>query len=269
MNLTGIIIAIVVIGGCGLIISIFLSFFAKKFEVSVDEKEEAVLAALPGNNCGGCGFPGCSGLAAAIAKGEADIASCPVGGKPVADVIAGIMGVEAGEFVKKVAFVKCNGTCLVAENSYEYSGPMDCKSAVIAPGKGPKKCDYGCLGFGSCKNVCEHDAISIINGVAVVDGNKCIGCGKCAKICPLGVIEMVPFDKTVRVACSSKDKGPVTMKACKAGCVGCSLCVKTCEHEAVSVNDNLAHIDYDKCISCGLCAEKCPKKIIENPSSIN
>lgn len=263
MNLQGIIIAVVVVAGLGILISIFLSFFGKKFEVLVDEKEEAVLNALPGNNCGGCGYPGCSGLAAAIAKGEAPVSGCPVGGKPVADEIAKIMGVEAGDFVKNVAFIKCHGTCDVASVLYDYSGPKDCKIASMAPGKGPKACAYGCLGFGSCVNVCDMEAIKILDGVAVVDPEICTGCGQCVKACPMGVIELVPYDKTVRVACSSKDKGPVTMKACKSGCVGCSLCVKTCEHEAVSVNDNLAHIDYEKCTSCGACAEKCPKKIIQ------
>lgn len=262
MNLQGIIMAVVVVAGLGVLISIFLSFFAKKFAVEVDQKEEAVLAALPGNNCGGCGYPGCSGLAAAIAKNEAPVSGCPVGGAPVAEKIAEIMGVESGEFVKKVAFIKCHGTCDVAASLYEYSGPKDCKMASMAPAKGPKACAFGCLGFGSCMNVCDNDAISIIDGVAVVDENKCIGCGKCIKACPMGVIELVPFDKNVRVACSSKDKGAVTMKACKSGCVGCGLCAKTCEFEAISVNDNLAHIDYDKCTTCAACAEKCPKKII-------
>ena len=127
---------------------------------------------------------------------------------------------------------------------------------------GSKKCDYGCLGFGSCKNVCESDAISILDGVAVIDPDKCTSCGKCVNICPKGIIELVPYDSNVRVACSSKDRGPVTMKACKVGCVGCGICVKTCEYGAVNVEDNLARIDYEKCTGCGACAEKCPKKII-------
>lgn len=262
MDYMGLIIAVLVIGGTGLLISIFLSFFGKKFAVEVDEKEAAILEALPGNNCGGCGYPGCSGLAAAISKGEAPVNGCPVGGKPVADVVAGIMGVDAGDFVRNVAFVKCNGTCEKSPSLYEYSGPKDCKAAVMAPGRGPKACSYGCLGFGSCINVCDEDAISIIDGIAVIDESKCGACGKCVKTCPMGLIELVPENATVRVACSSKDKGPQVMKACKAGCIGCGICVKTCEAEAITVTNNVAHIDYSKCTKCGACAQKCPKKII-------
>ena len=262
MNYEGILIAVSVVAGCGLIISIFLSIFAKRFAVPVNKTEEAVLAALPGNNCGGCGYPGCSGLAAAIVKGEAEVSGCPVGGKPVADNIAKIMGVEAGQFVKRVAFVKCAGTCEVAGETYEYTGPKDCKSAAMAPGRGSKMCDFGCMGFGSCMKVCDNDAIRIIDGVAVIDPEKCGACGKCATICPMGIIEIVPYDSNVRVACSSKDKGNITMKACKAGCVGCGICAKTCQYGAISVEDNVAHIDYDKCTVCGECAAKCPKKII-------
>lgn len=262
MDYQSILIAVCVVAGCGLVISVFLSIFAKRFAVPVNKKEEAVLAALPGNNCGGCGFPGCSGLAAAIVAGQAEVSGCPVGGKSVADNIAGIMGVDAGEFVKKVAFVKCNGTCDVAVEDYDYTGPKDCRSANIAPGRGSKKCDYGCLGFGSCQKVCDNDAIRILDGVAVIDPEKCGACGQCVKACPKGIIEIVPYDANVRVACSSKDKGPVTMKACKAGCVGCGICVKTCEYGAITLEDNVAHIDYDKCVRCGMCAEKCPKKII-------
>lgn len=262
MDLEGIIISVSTVAGCGLLISIFLSVFAKKFAVEVNEKEEAVLAALPGNNCGGCGFPGCSGLAAAIVNGEAEVSGCPVGGKKVADEIAAIMGVDASNFVKRVAFVKCNGTCDVAGENYDYSGPSDCRSAAMAPGKGSKACNYGCLGFGSCQRVCDNDAIQILDGVAVIDPERCGSCGKCVNACPMGLIELVPYDANVRVACSSKDKGNITMKACKAGCVGCALCVKTCEYGAITVTDNVAHIDYDKCTRCGACAEKCPKKII-------
>lgn len=262
MSYQGIIISVSVVAGCGLLISLFLSFFAKRFAVPVNKQEEEVLAALPGNNCGGCGFPGCSGLAAAIVKGEAPVSGCPVGGKSVADTVAAIMGVDAGTFVKKVAFVKCNGTCDVAGENYEYSGPKDCRSAAMAPGRGSKACNYGCLGFGSCQKVCDNDAIHILDGIAVIDPEKCGSCGKCVSACPMGLIEIVPYDANVRVACSSKDKGNITMKACKAGCVGCGICVKNCEAGAITVTDNVAHIDYDKCTRCGVCAEKCPKKII-------
>jgi len=262
MDYTGIIIAVAVIGGVGLLISVFLSFFAKKFYVEVDEKEQAILAALPGNNCGGCGYPGCSGLAAAIAKNEAPVNGCPVGGQPVADIVAGIMGVEAGDFVKKVAFVKCNGTCEQSASLYDYTGPKDCRAAAVAPGKGPKSCSFGCMGLGSCIKVCDNEAISIVNGIAVVDPNKCGGCGSCAKICPKGLIEIVPESSNIRVACSSTDRGPLVMKACKTGCIGCGICAKTCEAGAITVTNNVAHIDYSKCTRCGACVAKCPKKII-------
>ena len=108
--MAGIITATAVVGLVGLFIGLFLGIAAIKFEVKVDEREEAVLGALPGNNCGGCGYAGCSGLAAAIAKGEAPVNACPVGGESTGARIAEIMGVEAQAGVKNVAFVKCIGT---------------------------------------------------------------------------------------------------------------------------------------------------------------
>ena len=111
MSMTGIILAAVVVGGTGLFIGVFLGIAGKKFAVKVDEREEAILGVLPGNNCGGCGYAGCSGLAAAIAKGEAPVGQCPVGGDPVAAKVSEIMGVKVEAGVKKVAFVKCAGTC--------------------------------------------------------------------------------------------------------------------------------------------------------------
>lgn len=260
--LLGVVKAAGMVGFVGLFIGVFLGIAAIKFKVKVDEREEAVLGLLPGNNCGGCGFAGCSGLASAIAKGEAPVGACPVGGQPVADKIAEVMGVEAEVGVRKVAFVKCQGDCDKTTVDYEYTGIEDCRMLSFVPNGGPKSCNYGCLGFGSCVTVCPFDAIHVMNGVAVVDKDKCKACGKCIEVCPKKLIELIPYDSKYAVACSSADKGPVTMKDCTVGCIGCSLCVKACPKEAVAVADFHAKIDQEKCAGCGACAQKCPKKAI-------
>ncbi|RKJ21031.1 4Fe-4S dicluster domain-containing protein [bacterium D16-50] len=262
MSVTGILAAAAVVGAVGVFVGLFLGVAGIKFKVQVDEKEEAVLAALPGNNCGGCGYAGCSGLAAAIAKGEAPVGSCPVGGAPVADKIAAIMGVEAGSAERLVAFVACAGDCDKAKQDYEYHGVSDCSKAAFVPGGGPKSCSSGCLGYGNCVKACPFDAIHVVNGVAVVDREACKACGKCVAACPKHLISLIPYKAKYAVACSSKDKGPVTMKACQTGCIGCGICAKNCAEGAVAVADFHAAIDQEKCVGCGACAEKCPKKII-------
>ena len=132
----------------------------------------------------------------------------------------------------------------------------------FVPGGGPKSCNYGCTGYGNCVKACPFDAIHIVNGVAKVDKEACKACGKCVAACPKGIIELIPYSATIKVNCSSKDKGPVAMKACDVACIGCGLCAKNCPAVAIEVTDNLAKIDYEKCTSCGTCVEKCPKKAI-------
>lgn len=260
--MTAIIIATVVVGGVGLFIGIFLGVAGQKFAVEVDEKEIAVRECLPGNNCGGCGFPGCDGLAAAIAKGEAPVNGCPVGGAPVAQKIGAIMGQEAGEEVRQVAYVKCQGTCERSKEQYEYTGILDCEMMSFVPGGGPKQCNYGCIGYGSCVKVCPFDAIHVIDGVAVVDKEACKACGKCVEKCPKHLIELIPYEQSVKVSCSSSDKGKAAMNACEVSCIGCKKCQKTCENGAITVENNVAHIDYSKCTNCGKCVEACPRKAI-------
>ncbi len=262
ISITSVLIAVLMVGGTGIIIGILLGIAGEKFEVEVDEKEVAVRQCLPGNNCGGCGFPGCDGLATAIAKHEAPVNACPVGGDAVAEAISDIMGVAVGDSVKMTAYVKCAGTCDKAKDNYEYVGVQDCKLALNNPGGGPKACTYGCTGFGSCKKVCPFDAIDIVDGVAVVDSEKCKACGKCVAECPRKLIELVPVDSVCHVTCSSKDKGVEVKKVCQVGCIGCMLCAKNCPSDAITVENNLAHIDQTKCTHCGICKEKCPVKII-------
>ena len=262
MDAMGIVSAAFLIGGVGIFVGIFLGIAGILFRVKTDEQEEAVLNALPGNNCGGCGYPGCSGLAAAIVKGEAEVNACPVGGESVGKTIAGIMGVESVAAVRLAAFVHCMGDCEKTHADYDYTGIEDCRMLGFVPNGGPKSCNFGCLGFGTCQKACPFDAIRIEKGIAVVDKAACKACGKCVSACPKNLISLEPYRAKHIVACSSSDKGPVTMKACSTGCIGCGICVKNCPAQAVSVQDFHAVIDQEKCTGCGICAEKCPKKII-------
>ncbi len=247
----------------GAVFGAILSFAAKVFAVEKDPKEEAILECLPGANCGGCGFPGCAGYAAAVAAGKADVNNCAAGGEGVAAQIAEIMGVAAGDSVKQVAVVHCTG-CGIDHTKYNYEGVQDCLAASRLPGGGPLGCDYGCLGFGTCEKVCPFDAIHVVNGVAVVDEEKCKACSKCVDACPRHIIALEPYKtkKHVAIPCSSHAKGPVVTKVCANGCIACGICAKACPKEAITIEDFLAKIDYDKCIGCTICAQKCPRGLI-------
>ena len=262
MSISGILIATAIVGGVGLFIGLFLGGASIMFKVETNEKEAAVLAQLPGNNCGGCGYAGCANLAAAIAAGEAPVNACPVGGEAVGQKIADIMGVEAQSGERMVAFVQCQGTRDRIKLDYEYKGLKDCRMLSFVPNGGAKSCNFGCLGYGSCVQACPFDAIHVFNGVAHVDREACRACGKCISVCPKNLITLIPYSAKYAVACSSGDKGPVTMKDCRIGCVGCGMCAKNCPAGAVTVSNFNATIDQSKCVGCGLCAEKCPKKVI-------
>lgn len=259
-----ILIATVAVAVIGLLIGLLLVTVDKKFKVEVDPRETAVRECLPGNNCGGCGYAGCDAMASAIVHEEAPVNGCPVGGAAVAEKIAHIMDVEATEAEKYAAFVKCSGDCEHAAARAHYVGISDCSSA-LASGLSPWNCDYGCLGFGTCASVCAFGAITVKDGVAHVDRSKCVACGKCVAACPKKLIELVPESAGYAVRCSNRDRGAAVKKACSAGCIACKLCEKQCENDAVKVENNVSHIDYEKCVSCGKCAEKCPVKVIVKP----
>ena len=205
MRMLGVFSAVAVVGAVGIFVGLFLGAAGIRFKVEIDEREEAVLAALPGNNCGGCGFAGCSGLAAAIVKGEAAVNACPVGGEAVGKSIAAIMGTESEAAERMTAYVACGGDCEKAKTDYDYSGAQDCRMLSFVPGGGPKSCRSGCLGFGTCVKACPFDAIHVENGVAVVDREVCKACGKCVAICPRNLISMIPARAKIAVACSSTD----------------------------------------------------------------
>lgn len=256
-----ILIAAGILGGIGALLGAVLSLISKVFSVQEDPRSAQITAALPGANCGGCGYAGCSAYAQAIVSEGAPINACHSGGQPVADQIAHIMGVSAQKMERRVAFVRCSGTADYAVEKYVYRGILDCNAAMRLQ-NGPKQCAYACLGLGSCAAVCPEAAITVSNGVASVSAALCGGCGKCATVCPRRVIDMIPETAAFTVGCSSESKGVQTKKDCSAGCIGCRLCEKNCPEGAIAVTNNVAKIDYEKCTGCGQCAEKCPVKII-------
>ncbi len=262
-SLKNIAIATGVVSLIGLLIGLFLGIASKKLEVAVDELEEMVRELLPGANCGGCGYAGCDACAKAIAKGEAAADVCPVASSEANKEIAKLVGGTVEESEKKVAYVNCVGTCDKSKINSTYYGPKDCKLAAGIGGNGSKACSYGCMGFGSCVNVCAFDAIHIVDGVALVDKEKCTACGMCVAECPNNIIEMVTAKARTLVACSSYDKGKDVKTYCSIGCIGCKLCVRACEYDAIHVKDNLAKIDYSKCTNCGACVKVCPVKVIQ------
>ena len=256
-----VIISTLVIGLVGLVLGLALVTASKKFYVEVDDRVTQVRDCLRGSNCGACGYAGCDAVAEAIVKGEARVDACPGNSTENIAKIAAILGKEAIDQDPQCAYVQCAGTCEVTKAKAEYVGISDCRAAVLS-GLPYMSCEYGCLGLGSCVKVCPQGAISIKDGIAVVNPRLCVGCGLCAKTCPKGIIGM--HDRTTKVAvrCSNKNKGPAVKKACSAGCIGCGICVKQCEQGAVTLENNLSRVDPEKCVACGKCVEKCPTKSI-------
>ena len=257
-----ILLSVLVLGLMGAVLGALLAVASKVFHVEVDPKQAAVRQCLAGANCGGCGYPGCDGYAAAVARGEAPCNKCVAGGEATAAKVAEIMGVSNSAADKMVAFVPCSGSRDNAEARFNYTGPEDCRAAMLFGGKSSKLCTFACIGLGNCARACQFDAMHVVNGVAKVDRLNCVGCGACAEACPKSIIKLLPASQRVAPACSNKDKGGRVMKICDFGCIGCMKCQRECPADAIKVVDNLAVVDGEKCVGCGHCADVCPRGVI-------
>lgn len=253
--------AILLVTGIGLISGLILSIASIVMAVPKDEKTENIRAMLPGANCGACGFSGCDGYAKAMASGEAKPGLCSVGGAKVANEIAAFLGVAAASAEPHVSIVHCLGSNDNTGDKAKYEGIPSCAAAAQVAGS-PAQCGFGCIGLGDCVSACDYDALSVRNGVAMVEPKNCVACGKCVKACPKHLLSLIPKKQQAVVLCSSCDKGAAVMKACKVGCIGCMRCEKTCQHDAVHVENFLAHVDPEKCVGCGECVSVCPRHII-------
>lgn len=250
--------AVATLGGVGAILGIFLGAAAHFFAVASDPRVEAIREALPGANCGACGYAGCNKFAEAVVEGDAPVNGCIPGGSMTAEAIAAIMGQEAVAVNPMVAAVFCRGDRHRSRDFFLYDGISDCAYAQQYHG-GSKACPYGCLGLGNCVRACPFEAISMgPDGLPLVDEERCIGCGLCRDACPRAIIRLIPKgDRGHLVWCSSQDRGKRVSEVCDVGCTGCKACIKACPREAITMEGNLAVIDLEKCDDCGLCAEKC------------
>ena len=254
---------VAIVAVVGVVAGVILTIAAKFMSVPVDERVSNVREVLPGANCGACGFAGCDEYAEKLVFEGAAANRCTPGGGEVAGRIGALLGVEAGAVVPMRAIVKCAGTTETTRYIMDYQGPRTCE-ACNSVYQGRRGCSHGCLGYGDCASACPYGAISVVDGVASVDKCLCTGCGMCVQSCPNHLLAVVPAASTVCVACSSHDKGAFVRTVCKAGCIGCMKCQKTCQYGAIVVDQFLAGIDPEKCTGCGECVGVCPTGVIVN-----
>jgi Na+-translocating ferredoxin:NAD+ oxidoreductase RNF subunit RnfB len=223
-----------------------LAVASVKLRVYVDPRVTAINEVLPGANCGGCGFPGCSGYAAGVVKDGASPDLCAPGGAELACEVAKVMGRTVEEKERMIAICHCQGTRERSPDRWTYDGPVTCSTAHALHG-GPKTCIYGCLGYGDCVKACQFNAlVPGIDGIPVTIPERCTGCGACLRACPRGLMKMIPDKVGIYLACMNRDKAKAAKSACKVGCTACKLCVKKGPEGGIVMAEgaNLPEIQY-------------------------
>ena len=258
------------LGGLGMVAAIILYFIASKFKVFEDPKIDEVEEALPAANCGGCGSPGCRAFAEALVNSAKDHKhieglNCPVGGNDVMQSVGSILGLEVSTQLPLIAVIRCSGSYANTPAKVKYEGASSCAfSHALFAGEGG--CQYGCLGDGDCVAACDFDAIHMNpeTGLPVVN-DKCTACGACVVACPRDIIELRkkgPKDRRIFVSCVNKEKGGPAKKNCSVACIGCGKCEKECKFDAITIENFLAYIDFEKCTLCRKCVPVCPTNAI-------
>jgi electron transport complex protein RnfB len=264
--------SIIVLFGLGLAAAIVLSVASVVLRVEEDPRVEAVAEALPGANCGGCGYAGCEQYAKAVVENP-DVApdACCAGGSDVTAKVAELTGKSAGSGEPRVAFRRCDKVGGKVEMTFGYQGVLGCAAAKLLQ-NAPDACTYSCIGFGDCVRACPFDAMYLENNMVEVDPEKCTACGTCVQVCPNDILELIPLRARVQVFCSSMDKAKQVMEVCEVGCISCQKCVKKCPADVITMKDNRIYIDHQKCLEYGpsceeVCSETCPRDILRRLKS--
>ncbi|MDL2308273.1 RnfABCDGE type electron transport complex subunit B [Bacteroidales bacterium OttesenSCG-928-B11] len=263
MSISIILLAAAVLGAIAIIAAVILYFVSKAFRVIEDPRIDEVADLLPAANCGGCGFAGCRNFAEAIVKaGSMEGLNCPAGGESVVNAVAAVLGLEAVLGEPQIAVVRCQGSCEFAPAKSHYEGAPSC-SFANSLFVGESACPNGCLGLGDCVRSCNFDAIYIddMTKLPVIDNEKCVACGACVKACPRMLVELRnkgKKDRRIFVSCRNTEKGAAAKRNCSVACIGCGKCLKACAFEAITLKNNLAYIDSDKCKLCRKCVAECP-----------
>lgn len=261
VNWTTVGIVVAIMSGIGLVFGLLIILISKFCVIKENPKISEINANLSGANCGGCGYPGCDAFAKALVEGKASLDDCSATSKENKIEISNILGISYDGGAETIAVVACNGG-INCDDKYKYQGYGDCISQQILA-NGSKECAVGCMGVGSCVDVCPNLAIECRDGYAQIDPDLCISCGLCIKTCPKQLIKRIPKNAKIYVACSTQCKGKDVMDKCKTGCISCGLCQKFCPNDAICLVNNVPIIDYSKCTGCMTCFEKCPRKVIK------
>jgi Na+-translocating ferredoxin:NAD+ oxidoreductase subunit B len=258
---------VIVLTVLGLVASALLAASSKLLYVEEDPRVEAVSEALPGANCGGCGYAGCEGYAVAVLYDpEISPDKCCAGGSEVSEKVAQLTGKAMGSSDPQVAFRRCDRNGGHVQQKFNYYGVSTCRAAKLV-NDGPYACKYSCFGLGDCMRACPFNGMKIQNGVVYTNPDLCTACGSCVRACPNSVLELIPKRARVMVFCSSQDKGKEVSGVCEVGCISCSKCIKKCPAGAISIKDNRIHIDHQACLDYGddcaeACVANCPRKIV-------
>ncbi len=253
-------------GAVGFFFSVVLAVLSKKLHVREDPVVGEVTKALPGLNCGACGYSGCHAYAEALAAGNVAPNLCKPGGTETQKRLAAILKVDTAPTCAQQIIIHCGSDSTQKKSSTLYTGPDSCAAAHILGAQ--IDCKFGCLGFGDCIKVCPVDALRLAEGRIIVDHTKCICCGKCVKTCPRGLIALVDRKENQPayfVACSNREKGMHTRKVCSRGCIACGMCVRI-EGSPFVLNENVSRCDRDKPASqevLSAAQAKCPTRCID------